>query len=233
MTVQLYAPRLDPVRLDQLLEVNRQLSRIQPIESLLNAIAAACGRLLDSNSVGIRILDGEDLVLGGVWGDAGQVMSTPRLKVGESLTGIVAATGEPLVVWDPAHDLRLAPAHREGYRRGGYRAFLGVPLKVGDLVLGLLSILTQHADGFSAEDVAVATTFAAQAATALENARLYRETEARAEKLRTLSQLTRLMTSAQDSAEAFRAVARAATILLSAVTTRVWVADPGAPSVPR
>jgi len=46
------------VRLDQLLEVNRQLSRIQPLESLLGAIAATCGRLLDSNSVGIRILDG-------------------------------------------------------------------------------------------------------------------------------------------------------------------------------
>ena len=228
MPVQSQTLRPDPVRLDQLLEVNRQLSRIQPLESLLGAIAAACGRLLDSNSVGIRILDGEDLVLGGVWGGAGQVMSTPRLKVGESLAGIVAASGEPLVVWDPAHDPRLTPAHRDGYRRGGYRAFLGVPLKVGDLVLGLLSILTQHAEGFSAEDVAVATTFAAQAATALENARLYRETEARAEKLRTLSQLTRLMTSAQDSAEVFHAVARAATMLLSAVTTRVWVADPDA-----
>ena len=88
-------------------------------------------RLLDSDSVGIRVRDGDGLVLAGAYDDAREALSTPRLKIGESLTGIVAATGEPLVVRNPAADPRLTPAHREAYRRGGYRAFLGVPLKLG------------------------------------------------------------------------------------------------------
>src|SRR5712692_198075 len=215
-----------PARLETLLEVSRQLSRIQPLDALLGNMAEACGSLLDSDSVGIRVVDGDDLVLMGVCGDARAAMSTPRIKIGESLTGIVAATGEPLLVWDPANDPRLTPAHREAYHRGGYRAFLGVPLKLGDQVLGALSILTRREQGFSAEDVSIATAFAAQAAIALENARLYRQTEARAEKLETLSALTRLMTSAEGSRQVCQAVAQAATTLLGAASTRVAVADP-------
>ena len=217
---------VQPARLETLLEISRQLSRFQSIESLLHRMAEACGQLLDSDSVGIRVVEGDDLVLAAAHGDAREAMPTPRIKIGESFTGIVAATGQPLVVWDPANDPRLTPAHREAYRRGGYRAFLGLPLKVGEQVLGVLSIRTRRAEGFPSEDLSIATAFAAQAAIALENARLYRQAEARAEKLTTLSALARVMTSAQDSGQVFHAVARAATTLLGATTARVWVADP-------
>ena len=111
-------------RLERLLETSRELSQIQPLESLLTKIAEACGHLLDSDSVGIRVRQGDDLVLAGAWGDARTAMPTPRLKVGESLSGIVAASGEPLILADAASDPRMTPAHREAYRRGGYKHFL-------------------------------------------------------------------------------------------------------------
>jgi len=174
-------------RLEALLEISRELSRIQPLESLLGKMAEACGQLLDSDSVGIRVRDGDDLVLAGAYGASPDAMSTPRLKMGESLSGVVAVSGEPLVVWNPADDPRLMPAHREAYRR--YRAFLGVPLTVGARVLGVLSIRTRREHGFSLEDLHIVGAFAAQAAIALENARLYRQTEERAEKLETFSAL--------------------------------------------
>ena len=215
-----------PARLETLLEVSRQLSRIQPLETLLANMAEACGHLLDSDSVGIRVVDGDDLVLSAVHGDAQQAMPTPRIKIGASFTGIVVETGKPLVVRDPANDPRLTPAHREAYRRGGYRAFLGVPLKLGEQILGVLSIRTRREHGFSPEDLGIVTAFAAQAAIAIENARLYRQSEERAEKLKTFTALSRLMTSAQDSSQVCEAVARAATTLLTATTTRVWVSDP-------
>jgi PAS domain S-box-containing protein len=167
-----------------LLEVSRQLSRIQPLESLLAKMAQVCGQLLDSDSVGIRVVEGDDLVVMGSWGDARQVMSTPRLKIGESLTGIVAATGEPLVVWDPASDPRLTPAHREAYRRAGYRAFLGVPHKLGERVLGVLTIRSYREQGFSEEDLSIVSAVAAQAAVAMENARLFAEGRRAEEALR-------------------------------------------------
>jgi len=226
MTPRTQEVAAQPARLETLLAVSQQLSRIQPLESLLHRMAEACGQLLDSDSVGIRVVEGDDLVLAAAYGDAREAMPTPRIKIGESFTGIVAATGQPLVVSDPANDPRLTAAHREAYRRGGYRTFLGVPLKLGEQVLGVLSIRTCRPAGFSSEDLSIATAFAAQAAIALENARLYRQAEARAEKLKTLSALARVMTSAQDGTEVFHAVARAATTLLGATTARVWVADP-------
>src|ERR1700704_4943847 len=142
MTPRAQEVPLRPARLETLLEVSRQLARIQPLESLLERMAEACGQLLDSDSVGIRIVEGGDLVLAAAHGDAREAMPTPRLKIGESFTGIVAATGQPLVVSDPANDPRLTAAHRAAYRRGGYRAFLGLPLTLGAQVLGVLSIRT-------------------------------------------------------------------------------------------
>jgi signal transduction histidine kinase len=178
-------------RLERLLETSRALSRIQPLESLLAKIAEACGHLLNSDSVGIRIREADDLVLAGAYGDAREAMPTVRLKIGESLSGTVAATGEPLIVSDPAHDSRMTPMHREAYQRGGYKAFLGVPLTLGSQVLGVLSVRTRREHGFSLEDLGLAMAFAAQAAIALENSRLYQATQRAYEELsETQEQLT-------------------------------------------
>src|SRR5439155_989330 len=125
--------------LETLLEVSRQLSKIQPVESLLTTISEACGRLLNSESVGFRRVEGEELVLAGSWGDAKEVLITPRLKFGESLAGRVAVGGEPLLVADLANDLRVTATHRESCSRRGYRAMLAVPVKVGERVVGVLA----------------------------------------------------------------------------------------------
>ena len=154
-----------------------------PVKSLLDTVAEACAQLLGANSVGFRLVDGEDLVLAGAWGDANAVTTLTRLKIGQSLSGVVAATGEPLLVRDPADDPRLIPAHREAFRQAGYRAVLSVPVKSGERVLGVLSIRSRRDEGFSAEHVALATAFASHVGVALENNRLYQETQQAYEEL--------------------------------------------------
>ncbi len=170
-------------RLEALLDVSHELSRIQPVEELLGAIAAACGEVLESESVGFRLIEGDELVVAGLWGDAQEMMSTHRIKLGESLSGIVASTGAPLRLDDVTDDPRLIPAHRAAVKRLGYRAFLGVPIRVGERVTGVLSIRTRRPSGFSKEDETIATAFASQAATALENTRLFREVQLAAEEV--------------------------------------------------
>jgi signal transduction histidine kinase/ActR/RegA family two-component response regulator len=128
-------------------------------------------------------VEGEELVLAGSWGDAKEVLITPRLKFGESIAGRVAVGGEPLLVADLANDPRVTAAHRESCSRRGYRAMLAVPVKVGERVVGVLTILSRRPEGFCAEDLIIATAFAAQAAVALENSRLYHETQRAYEEL--------------------------------------------------
>jgi len=169
--------RTRQAHLESLMQLTGELARLQPVELLLGRIAEACGRLLGTDSAGFRLVDGDELVVVGTIGDANQIMSTARLRIGKSLSGIVAATGEPLLVRDPANDPRVIPAHRAALRSAGHRAFLGIPVKAGARLVGVLSIRTRRSEGFSAEDVAIATSFAAQAAIALENARLYDESE--------------------------------------------------------
>jgi len=61
--------------------------------------------------------------------------------------------------------------HIEGLARA--RSWLGVPLIRIGLVIGMLSLSRESPEPFRDDEIAVATTFAGQAAIALENARLY------------------------------------------------------------
>lgn len=201
-------------RIEALLDVGSQLSRIQPVESLLARIAEVCGRLFQSNSVTIRLVEGDELVQKAVWGHSEEVLPLVRLKVGQSLTGIVAATGQPLVVRDPISDSRLSPDHHEGYRRLGVRAFLGVPVKSGEQLTGVLGIRTSREDGFSADDVQLATAFASQAAIAIENARLFSQEQEREAYLAALLEINKKVGTLGPTDVLLTAIAREAARLL-------------------
>jgi signal transduction histidine kinase/CheY-like chemotaxis protein len=162
-------------RLQALLDVGREVSRIQPPASLLERIAETCGRLLQTDSVGIRLVEGDELVVAYASGGAREVMATPRIKIGESLSGLVAQSGHTLVLADPAADPRLLPAHRAAIERLGYRALVAAPIKAGDRIAGVLSVQTRRRLGFSEEDIEVVTAFAGQVGVALHNNRLYEE----------------------------------------------------------
>jgi signal transduction histidine kinase/ActR/RegA family two-component response regulator len=165
-------------RLEALLAIGQELARIQPVEPLLSRVAEACGRLFNAASVAFRLVEDEDLIVCGTWGASKGVMPAMPMKIGENLTGVVAASGELLVVQDPVNDPRLMLAYREQYRQDGIRGVLALPVKVDEQVIGTLTIRITRDGGFSPADVEIAKAFAGQAAIALENSRLYQETKA-------------------------------------------------------
>jgi signal transduction histidine kinase/ActR/RegA family two-component response regulator len=167
--------RTRQTRLESLVEISSELSRMQPLDSLLGRIAEACGRLVKTDWVGFRLVDGAELVAAGTLQGGTEMPVRPRLKIGESLAGQVAATGRPLLLRDPASHPSMLPEHAEAMRRLGYHGMLTVPARVGDRVVGVLSFLTRREEGFSTEDLAIATAFASHAAVALENSRLLHE----------------------------------------------------------
>jgi PAS domain S-box-containing protein len=69
------------------------------------------------------------------------------------------------------------------------RSEMAVPMIVGDQVLGVFDVQSNHKDGFSDEDANIYVTLAAQVGVALQNARLYVEQAAAVTQLRELDRL--------------------------------------------
>ncbi len=101
------------------------------------------------------------------------------------LSGWVIGHGEAVRNGDVANDPRYAKV-TESVRSGLY-----VPLKVGKETIGCISAESTLPEAFSAYDERLLTTVAAQAAVALDNARLYEEIRQNSEQLSKLNALSR------------------------------------------
>jgi GAF domain-containing protein len=116
----------------------------------------------------------------------------PELPSGQGLAGWVAECGIGLRVGDVSQDARYVEIIP------GVRSVLAVPLAVGDRVIGVLEASSSYYDAFSADDERLIATVARQLAVAIENARLYQETERRLAEVSTLYQLARQVNTSLD-----------------------------------
>jgi GAF domain-containing protein/DNA-binding response OmpR family regulator len=141
-------------------------------------------------------------------GQAGRELISRRhmLPVGsQSIIGSVTYTGDSLVVNDVTKDV----IHRPNPLLPETRAELGIPLKVGDRVIGALDVQSTETNAFSPEDIAVLQTLSDQIAVAVDNSRTFelaqeafREARERAHEMTTLYDVSReLSTSALEVRE--------------------------------
>ena len=73
--------------------------------------------------------------------------------------------------------------HWEAQEIGGYRAVLGVPLLREGVSMGVLALTRSEPRSFTDKQIELLTTFADQAAIAIENVRLFESVEARTREL--------------------------------------------------
>jgi len=97
---------------------------------------------------------------------------------------------------DPAFN--LTPSTRAAVEAEGYRAVMSVPLLVGDRVLGALVTYRDDVGPFSDRQVELMQAFAHQAALALENSRLYEESERRRRESEVFAGVAQAITSSLD-----------------------------------
>lgn len=140
-------------------------------------------------------------------GDAGTEMKNRghRLEVGsQSIVGTVTFTGDPLVVNDVTKDR----VHKVNPLLPDTKAELGIPLKIGRRVIGVLDVQSTEVDAFTPDDVAVLQILTDQIAIAIDNSRSYaitqdavREANNRLEEITTLFEISQALTSAPLSTE--------------------------------
>ncbi len=97
---------------------------------------------------------------------------------------------------DPAFE--LTPSTRAAVEAEGYRAVLSVPLLVGERVLGALVTYRDNVGPFSDRQVELMQAFAHQAALALENSRLYTESERRRRESEVFASVAQALTASLD-----------------------------------
>jgi GAF domain-containing protein len=145
------------------------------------------------------------------------------MPVGVGLSGHVAKTGELVYVPDTSTDPRSALAAQD--QRLNMRTYLGIPVKSRGEVLGVLTFNTEEAREYRPEELAYLTSFADQAAIAIENARLYREEQQRRVQLEAVRTVTAELTRELNLKKVLDLITRRALELVGAVSGTVWLWD--------
>jgi signal transduction histidine kinase len=123
-----------------------------------------------------------------------------RVRAGEGILGEVASSGAVIYINEDENDPRLL-AIRTGDGAPA-RSLLATPLVTQKRIIGVLEILNRVGEGFGKDDADLVTTFAGQAAVAIENARLFQLTDQqlrdRLEELETLERIDAEMNRSLD-----------------------------------
>jgi GAF domain-containing protein/CheY-like chemotaxis protein len=206
-----------------LLDINKKIGAMASMETLLSSIADEAARLLAVDNAGFRLVEGDELVVAGLAGTAAQTMLRTRIKVGESFSGQVVASGRTLMASIDTLS-GLIPEHLAADQRLGYTTYLGVPLSVGERIIGAFTFRARRA--FTARDQELAEAFAGQAAIAIEHLRLFEEATRQAARMRALADVGRLFSDNLDPDVVAPRIADSVRTLLGALSSVLFRLDP-------
>jgi signal transduction histidine kinase len=156
-------------------DVTRSLNSELNLEPLLHMILKSAVEVMGASAGSLLLLDQvtNELVFEVIEGGGGEALAGTRMPADKGIAGWVATHGEPLAVDDANHDDR----HYRNIARTydfATTSLLCVPMIAKGQVIGVLQLLNKEpGQYFSPADQEILTTFAAQSAVAIENARLY------------------------------------------------------------
>jgi len=122
--------------------------------------------------------------------DHSQRQTVAPFPYGQGLTSVVIRMRQPLLI---NHDALRRTQELGAIGIGApAQSWLGVPIILGDEVMGVIGVQDQTHEGlFSEADVRLLTTIAANVGVALQNARLFADSQQRAQQLASLNELSR------------------------------------------
>ena len=214
-TEELLAERTE--RLEAVQVVTGEITRELDLTVLLQVITRRAVELV-CGTTGVTYLwdEATQTLIPRAWYGLGDWIESVRVGLGEGVTGMVAQHREGVII----NDDQLSPTV------GPLFAILSEPLVYRDHLLGVITINNEGTGRvFGAPERDLLTLFAAQAAIAIENARLYEVLEARFARLRTLMRLTQFMSSSLDIKDVLGEIAQAAATLMDAAIVNFWIAD--------
>jgi GAF domain-containing protein len=174
-------------------EVGRAVSSTLDLETVLNTIVSRAVQLAGLEAGAIYEYDevAEVFHLRATQNLSEEFLEIARplaLPKGEGATGRLAVTREPVQIPDITAPDAYHGRMRDVLLRMGHRALLAVPLISEDHIVGGLVVNRRQPGEFAPEVIDLLRTFATQSALAIQNARLFREIEAKSRQLEVASQ---------------------------------------------
>jgi signal transduction histidine kinase/putative methionine-R-sulfoxide reductase with GAF domain len=160
-----------------LLQAGRAVTASLDVQETIRVILDEARRVLGVESCSLATLDPASGVLTIVASlDLPSEMLTQiQLRAGEGITGRAVSERGPVQSPDLFTDARVH--YPDIPRRTRFRSMLAVPLRVGERIIGTVSVFRRDVHHFSASEEELLVALADQAAIALEHARLYTQLE--------------------------------------------------------
>lgn len=190
--------------LSTLVEVGRSLNSTLDLEAVLRVICQGSSRLVVDIPTYIVVLllshDMETIETVAVSAAGEEQLLTVATPLQGTISAEILASNAPVVTTNYAaacEQRGITPPFPDG--QVPFFAWMGVPMMANDRAIGTISIGScDPGRHFGAAEVDLLSTIASQAATAIENARLYQRTQRQAQHLASLNRISRVITSSLD-----------------------------------
>jgi PAS domain S-box-containing protein len=212
-------PGLLPAQtLQVFLDLTQAMAASLDVEQTLFSILDNLDRLVPADLREINLYDDETQtftpyrMLAMADGERKLLLASERYHVNEGLSGVIATSRQPLLVADLEKAAELSTVIDR--RKYPVRSFLGVPLVVGQQLIGTLELASFAADAFQPQDRDLLALISGQVAVAIHNALLYRQEQRRTAELNGLAQLAQAFSSVRDTRGLFERLVSAIQPLL-------------------
>ena len=158
-------------------QIAQSLTSELNLEPLLKNILRSSIEVMDASAGSLLLIDPatDDLVFEVIEGGGGEALQGQRMAKDKGIAGWVVTNRRPLIV----NDVDNYERHYKGIETATdfkTASLICVPLMAKGKVIGALEVLNKRSgENFNDDNLDILTTFAAQSATAIENARLYRD----------------------------------------------------------
>ena len=186
-------------QLKRLVELSVTLNSTLDLDALLRLITATATELLDCEAASILLYDEKQsrLYFAAATGSDPRKLAEIPVPIDASLAGTIFRTNQSIILNNVEQDPRHYSVASE-HVRIQVGSLVGVPMLIKDRVIGVLEGINKRGGIFSEQDESILSVTASHAATAINNARLFRDAERRAHYLEAVRDINNAVLNSLD-----------------------------------
>ena len=196
----------------------------QDSEQVYIAIHESAGKLMSCDVFIIALLDHKTGEINFTYiVEAGRRYQSINMPASKGLTGRVLASGKS-IIWSDMDEIRRNNVEHFGTPTQ-VQSVIGVPMKSSDRTIGIISVQSYEPHAFGSEEQALLEMLATHAATAIENSRLYDETQRRLKELEVINRVSSSLRMAQSLDEMLPILLNESLELVNTHHGSIWLFD--------